>query len=88
MVLCLHLCRLAVQLGQLDLRRRHGKRHGVVELDVELVLEQLVAVPALAEPPGPLLVRLQPAQITSTGLSKRKSAKLRGSYVHCVILNT
>ena len=55
-----HLGRLAVELGQRDLGRRHGERHRDVELDVELVLEELVDVPALAEPPRALLVRLKP----------------------------
>ena len=55
-----HLGRLAVELWQGDLGRRHGERHWDVKLDVELVLEELVDVPALAEPPRPLLVRLKP----------------------------
>ena len=66
-----HLGRLAVELGQRDLGRRHGERHRDVELHVELVLEELVDVPALAEPPRTLLVRLKPeASICTVILNK------------------
>ena len=54
-----HLGRLAVQLGYGDLGRRRRICHGHVELDGELVLEQLVHVPALAEPLGAVAVGLE-----------------------------
>ena len=51
-----HLGRLAVQLRDLDLRRGGRVRGRHVEFEVELVFEQLVHVPALAEPVRAVLV--------------------------------
>ena len=45
-----HLAGLAVELGQHDLEGRHRVRHRQLELQVELVLDHLVDVPALAGP--------------------------------------
>ncbi len=59
----IHLGRLAVELGQGDLGRRHRVGHGHIELHVELVLLEIVDMPALAEPPRPLLVRLEPEPV-------------------------
>jgi len=54
-----HLRCLAVELRKGDLWRSGWVRHWNVELHVELVLQQVVHVPALSEPLGALLVGLQ-----------------------------
>lgn len=63
----IHLRSLAIKLWQSDLRRGRWVCHWNVELHVELVLEQIVHVPALAEPLGALLVGLQ-AEPVAAGL--------------------
>lgn len=45
-----HLAGLSVELGQHDLEGRHRVRDRQLELQVELVLDHLVDVPALARP--------------------------------------
>ena len=53
------------QTWKSNFRRRHGVRDGDVEFNVELVLLKVDDVPALAEPAGPLFVRLQPKPIVN-----------------------
>ena len=59
----IHFRRFSVQLGQRYFRRCGRIRDWYVKLDVELVFEHLVVEPTLAEPPGALLIGLEPEPV-------------------------
>ena len=58
-VIFFHLRCFPVQLWQSNLRTCHWVSHRDVELHIELVLQLIVIMPALSEPPCTLLVRLK-----------------------------